>query len=341
MRSQLSKQDKIDNKNKNKNNKKVSSYTHTPLCPLPQVAMYGALSGSDNDRRLKLCVALKEALAAATPSPLSSSSSSSSFECFHGIYGPSLDQVLCTADIIVVDRFYSNGAIESHRIDPLLKMGKAVVSMSSKDANMQTLYGEAVVFVHSVGEMAARVGELLADRGSRERQQRRGQEFIAMKVREAGVREVGGKEAPTYTHLPASTILRLYSSTTLSPQYPCAHWSCLSHIFATALHLQSRLSQPLCNAFAPLQQQLIAHSKLLPSLQHRETPKEKAKRLKREKKAAREGGTKKKKLRPVPPSPPMPDEVRAAAASAAAAAAAGRGGGERGQKKGTAGWSFF
>lgn len=194
VRNQVSKQDK-----KNKAKKRIrspsespssGSYTKTPMCGLPKVVMYGALSGSDNDRRLKLCIALKEALSTAS----ASSSGVSTFECFHGIYGPSLDNVLCTADIIVVDRFYGNGAIESHRIDPLLKMGKAVVSMGSKDRNLQALYGDAVIFARDVEEMVARVMELLADARMRERQQQRGIEFVTLKVGEVKYKGVNWLE---------------------------------------------------------------------------------------------------------------------------------------------------
>jgi hypothetical protein len=140
------------------------------------VVLYGAVAGSDEDRRLKLCVALKEALPP---------TSTSTFECFHGIYGPSLDRVLCGADIIVVDRFYSNGAIESHRIDPLLQQGKVVVSTASRDVNMQALYGDAVVFTSSLEEMVGRVRGFLGDAGACEDQKRRGREFIARKVSDA------------------------------------------------------------------------------------------------------------------------------------------------------------
>ena len=54
------------------------------------------------------------------------------FDCFYGIFGPYLDKVLCNADVVLIDRFYYFGALEFKGIDPLLKMGKAVVSMPTQ-----------------------------------------------------------------------------------------------------------------------------------------------------------------------------------------------------------------
>ena len=53
---------------------------------------------------------------------------------------------------------------------------------------------------------------------------------------------------------------------------------------------QAASSQALCLAFSDIQKKLIEHSKIIPSLTHVETPKEKKKRLKQS------GKPKKKKV---------------------------------------------
>ena len=165
VRNQISKSDK-------KLKKKSPSYLTTPFCDIPRVVLYGALIDSDNDRRLKLCVALKEALPA-----------SISMECFHELYGPSLDRVLCAADIILVDRFYSSGSVESHRIDPLLKMGKIVISTASQDLNMQQLYKDAIVFTTGFDDLVEKIKELLGkDIVDLREQGKNAKKFIESKV---------------------------------------------------------------------------------------------------------------------------------------------------------------
>ena len=177
-------------KKKSKRKSKSAGVKDTlSLCPLPRVVMYGALTGSDDDRRLKLCATLKKELSYLSASmsddataAVNTSAPVSVVECFHGIYEASLDRVLCGADIVVVDRYYSTGAVESHRIDPLLQMGKVVVSTSSKDEEMQSLYEGVVQFATSVDGILEVVTQLLHDHARRKEIQRRGQEFMRQRV---------------------------------------------------------------------------------------------------------------------------------------------------------------
>lgn len=101
----------------------------------------------------------------------------------------------------------------------------------------------------------------------------------------------------------------LHHSTMLN----CTITSCLPCLICLSSYascdLQSRVSQPLCQAFAPLQQLVMTHSKVLPSLPPILYP------------VNRIDAPMPSEGRVIPPSPPMPDEVRAAASIAASAAA--------------------
>ena len=144
-------------------------------CPLPRVVMFGAIKGSDGDRRMRLCSTLQKKLSTSFPDM-------TPFECFHAIYGPSLDRVLCGAEVVVVDRFFQNGSIESHRIDPLLQMGKIIVSTHSRDVLMQKMYSEVVLFCNSMEELVSTLHSLLSDAELRMRLSQRSKQFIQKRV---------------------------------------------------------------------------------------------------------------------------------------------------------------
>mmetsp|Transcript_24568 Transcript_24568/g.36181 ORF Transcript_24568/g.36181 Transcript_24568/m.36181 type:complete len:657 (-) Transcript_24568:554-2524(-) len=98
-------------------------------CRLPKAFIYGDLSNSEGDRSLKLCRHLQKELMSLGDDEINNTLP---FDCFYGIFGPYLDKVLCNADVVLIDRFYYFGALEFKGIDPLLKMGKAVVSMPTQ-----------------------------------------------------------------------------------------------------------------------------------------------------------------------------------------------------------------
>jgi hypothetical protein len=87
------------------------------MCAIPKALFFGAIRGSDSDRRTRLC----ELMTRQVPT----------FGCFEGVFGASLDRLIREASVIVLERFYEISSLESHRIDPLLLEGKVIVSTRS------------------------------------------------------------------------------------------------------------------------------------------------------------------------------------------------------------------
>jgi hypothetical protein len=90
-----------------------------PICNNhPKVLFFGAIAGSDSDRRMRMCVEMKQQFR-------------NNFDCYEAVFGASLVSLVNSASIIVLDRFYNSSTLETHRIDPLLMKGKVVVSTRS------------------------------------------------------------------------------------------------------------------------------------------------------------------------------------------------------------------
>lgn len=97
-----------------------------------EVVMYGALECSDGQRREAVCDDLSEA--------------GISVACLQGIFGEALDEFVCKSKVIVVDHFYPNATLETHRIDALLLAGKIVVAVPSADPAIDAQYSDFVIF---------------------------------------------------------------------------------------------------------------------------------------------------------------------------------------------------
>ena len=65
-------------------------------------------------------------------------------ECASGVFGTALECKICKAKILYSDHSRPGAVLEVHRINPLLSMGKAVVSAKSADDALDSAYSEAV-----------------------------------------------------------------------------------------------------------------------------------------------------------------------------------------------------
>lgn len=95
------------------------------------VLQFGALEQSFGNRRELLCDEYHK-------------NSELNVLCIHGIFGQALNYLVCSAKIIVVERYYKNSMLETHRIDPLLQIGKIVVSPPSSNEQLDLLYTPVV-----------------------------------------------------------------------------------------------------------------------------------------------------------------------------------------------------
>lgn len=100
------------------------------LASNPDVIMFGKLEGSYNNNREKLCWDMR----ARNLSSL----------CFQAIFGEALNYFVCQSQIVVVERYFRNSALETHRIDPLLQAGKIVISAPAFSAVLDSLYSPVV-----------------------------------------------------------------------------------------------------------------------------------------------------------------------------------------------------
>jgi len=72
-----------------------------------------------------------------------------SHQCISGVFGAELECSICKAKVIYSDHSRPNAVLEVHRINPLLALGKAVVSASSSDNVLDAIYGGALKLLAS------------------------------------------------------------------------------------------------------------------------------------------------------------------------------------------------
>eukprot|EP00602_Paraphysomonas_sp_CaronLab_P003614 CAMPEP_0185030452 /NCGR_PEP_ID=MMETSP1103-20130426/17436_1 /TAXON_ID=36769 /ORGANISM="Paraphysomonas bandaiensis, Strain Caron Lab Isolate" /LENGTH=678 /DNA_ID=CAMNT_0027565603 /DNA_START=60 /DNA_END=2093 /DNA_ORIENTATION=- len=143
-----------------------------PLCKLPRVLFFGAVRYSHNGRRERLCQVMSEGV--------------DDFVCYEGVFGPHLNRLIDTADVVVLDRYYAVSTIESHRIDPLLLKGKVIVSTHSFDRDLELVYNNSIVFVDRVEDMPRTVNRILNDQQMLKRMSVYNREFMRQKMMSSG-----------------------------------------------------------------------------------------------------------------------------------------------------------
>jgi glycosyltransferase involved in cell wall biosynthesis len=84
------------------------------------VLMFGLLNGSFGNQREELCDSL--------------SLTGNSVVCVQGVFGELLNYFVCISKIVVVNHYFQNSALETHRLDILLQSKKIVVATSSPSA---------------------------------------------------------------------------------------------------------------------------------------------------------------------------------------------------------------
>jgi hypothetical protein len=82
--------------------------------------MFGALESSFGNQREELCDSLLLTGHAVL--------------CLEGVFGELLNYLVCVSKIVVINHYYENSALETHRIDSLLQAKKVVVATSSPSA---------------------------------------------------------------------------------------------------------------------------------------------------------------------------------------------------------------
>jgi hypothetical protein len=111
------------------------------------VLMFGALQGSFANQREQLCDSLLLTGHAVL--------------CVAGVFGELLNYLVCVSKIIVVNHYYQNSALETHRIDGLLQAKKVVVATSSHSA-LDGYYSHVTPVVNP-GLVVPSVKEILLD----------------------------------------------------------------------------------------------------------------------------------------------------------------------------------
>ncbi|KAJ8599846.1 hypothetical protein CTAYLR_005595 [Chrysophaeum taylorii] len=101
------------------------------------------------------------------------------------LFGQNRDAVVATAKIVLNLHYYEHAALEVHRINYLLALGKCVVTEPSSDAYLDALYGTAAVFAPEP-HLAHVLSRLLADDKTRRAIERNARHFaLSLPVRTA------------------------------------------------------------------------------------------------------------------------------------------------------------
>jgi glycosyltransferase involved in cell wall biosynthesis len=111
------------------------------------VLMFGALEGSFGNQREELCDSLLQ--------------TGHTVLCLEGVFGDLLNYLVCISKIIVINHYFQNSALETHRIDSLLQAKKVVVATSSHSA-LDGYYSHATLVVIP-GRVVPLVKEVLLD----------------------------------------------------------------------------------------------------------------------------------------------------------------------------------
>ena len=106
---------------------------HTQICHKPKVLFFGAIHKSDSNRRFHLCEVMTKNV--------------KDFNCFEGVFGVYLDDLIHHASIIALERYYEISSLESHRIDPLLLQGKILISTKSFGKSITIIIVNLIIFI--------------------------------------------------------------------------------------------------------------------------------------------------------------------------------------------------
>eukprot|EP00930_Biecheleria_cincta_P089064 TRINITY_DN7831_c0_g1_i6.p1 TRINITY_DN7831_c0_g1~~TRINITY_DN7831_c0_g1_i6.p1 ORF type:complete len:480 (+),score=64.23 TRINITY_DN7831_c0_g1_i6:70-1440(+) len=138
-----------------------ASILDDPYChdePGSDVLFFGFLTES----RKQLCKSVDAEL-----SQLRRQGMSVSHECVSGVFGQALQCKICRAKVIYSDHSREGAVLEVHRINPLLAVGKAVVSSHSADLMLDNSYSSALQLV-AAQDIPQAISKLLLNRTARE-----------------------------------------------------------------------------------------------------------------------------------------------------------------------------
>ena len=112
------------------------------------VLSFGLLSNSYNNQREMICDQL--------------SSNGINALCIQGVFRKLLNHLVCISKVIVVTHYFKDSALETHRIDPLLKANKAVIATTSSSSAIEYFYANTVRIV-SQNEILSQTKKILTD----------------------------------------------------------------------------------------------------------------------------------------------------------------------------------
>ena len=110
------------------------------------VLMFGRLDESFGNQREHLCDIL--------------SLNGHSVYCVQNVFGELLNYLVCISKIVVVNHYFQQSSLETHRIDPLLQAKKLVVASLSGPSVLDTYYADVIPLVHS-NRIPSKVQEIL------------------------------------------------------------------------------------------------------------------------------------------------------------------------------------
>lgn len=99
---------------------------------IPDILYYGQMERSSDNLRERTC----DAVAAAGMKVM----------CVQNLFGPLLRHTVCRTKVVLVNQYYPDAQLGTHRIDPLLLAGTKVVAMQSADRVLDAEYAPAVTF---------------------------------------------------------------------------------------------------------------------------------------------------------------------------------------------------
>ena len=102
---------------------------------------FGAMEGSFHRSRESICDDMHNELVESGHNVL----------CLYKVFGSMLDYFVSKSEIIVVEHYYQNSALETHRIDPLLQANKKVIVTQSADKQLERLYDGSLTICSRVG----------------------------------------------------------------------------------------------------------------------------------------------------------------------------------------------
>jgi hypothetical protein len=113
----------------------------------PVVLLYGKIEGSQSHSRQRLCDLMHTKIAGGVGLSALYNTDPAHFAnvlCLEGVFTHQLEYFICASTVVVVEHYFAQSALETHRIDPLLQAGKIVLTTPSSDIHLEQAYASAL-----------------------------------------------------------------------------------------------------------------------------------------------------------------------------------------------------